>query len=57
MLVKGLRVTAVAEDGVNEAFEKQELTFMLFVQFRPEWYADDGSDEYLSFCTMPMEAR
>ena len=57
MLVKGLRVTAVAEDGANEAFEKQELTFMLFVQFRPEWYADDGSDEYLSFCTMPMEDR
>ena len=30
---------------------------MLFVQFRPEWYADAGSDEHLSFCTLPMEER
>ena len=55
-LGEGLTVTAVAEDGMVEAFEKTDLTFMLCVQFHPEWHVDDGSDEFLSFFTMLMAA-
>lgn len=55
-LGEGLTVTAVAPDGIVEAFEKTDLTFMLCVQFHPEWHVDDGSDEFLAFFTMLMEA-
>lgn len=55
-LGEGLTVTAVAEDGMIEAFEKPDHRFMLCVQFHPEWHVDDGSDEFLSFFTMLMAA-
>ena len=55
-LGEGLTVTAVAQDGMIEAFEKADHRFMLCVQFHPEWHVDDGSDEFLSFFTMLMAA-
>lgn len=53
---EGLKVTAVAEDGMVEAFEKEGHRFLCCVQFHPEWHVDDGSDEFLTFFTMLMEA-
>ena len=54
---EGLTVTALAEDGMIEALELEDPDFfMLAVQFHPEWHVDDGSDEFLSFFTMLMDA-
>ncbi|MDO5298262.1 MAG: gamma-glutamyl-gamma-aminobutyrate hydrolase family protein [Clostridia bacterium] len=48
---------SLAEDGMIEALELEDPDFfMLAVQFHPEWHVDDGSDEFLSFFTMLMDA-
>ncbi len=53
---EGLSVTAVAEDGIIEALEMEDATFVLAVQFHPEWMIQDVSEEYLTFFTMLIEA-
>ena len=56
-LGEGLVITATADDGIAEAIELAEPDqFMLAVQFHPEWHVDDGSDEFLTFFTMLMDA-
>ncbi|MCD7749949.1 MAG: gamma-glutamyl-gamma-aminobutyrate hydrolase family protein, partial [Oscillospiraceae bacterium] len=55
-LGEGLVVTAVAEDGMVEAIEMPEASFVLAVQFHPEWMIKDVSEEYVTYFTMLIEA-
>lgn len=48
-LGQGLKVVAVADDGMIEAIEKEDETFVLGVQFHPEWHIDYGDKEFLAF--------
>ncbi len=41
-LGKGLKVVAKAEDGIIEAVVKTDQTFVLGVQFHPEWMLDEA---------------
>jgi putative glutamine amidotransferase len=43
----GLTVVATAKDGMIEAVEKDDATFVLGLQFHPEWHIDDGDTEFL----------
>lgn len=47
-LGKGLYVVATAVDGIVEAIEGDGNTFVLGVQFHPEWHVDDGDIRYLA---------
>lgn len=44
----GLTVVATSEDGMIEGIEKDGATFVLGVQFHPEWHVDDGDLAYLA---------
>ena len=44
----GLKVVATAEDGIVEAVEKEDATFVVGLQFHPEWHVDDGNDQFLA---------
>jgi len=47
-LGSGLYVIATAEDGMIEAIEREGDTFVVGVQFHPEWHVEDGDMEYLA---------
>ena len=53
---EGLTVTARSDDGLVEALEMQDKTFMLGVQFHPEWRVVEGDDSFLPFFTALMDA-
>ena len=53
---EGLTVTAHSDDGLVEALEMQDKTFMLGVQFHPEWRVVEGDDSFLPFFTALMDA-
>lgn len=44
----GLYIIATAGDGMVEAIEKEGATFVLGVQFHPEWHVDDGDLAHLA---------
>lgn len=46
-LGKGLKVTAVAPDGIIEAVELDEKTFVVGVQYHPEQHVYANEDEFL----------
>lgn len=48
-LGKNLKVIALGDDGIVEAFEKTDNTYVLGVQFHPEWHVEDGNDAFLPF--------
>ncbi len=48
-LGKGLTVVATGEDGMVEGIEKDGATFILGVQFHPEWHIDYGDKEFTKF--------
>lgn len=48
-LGEGLKVTATSADGVIEAVEYEDATFILGVQFHPEWHVAEGQTEYQLF--------
>lgn len=43
----GLKVVATAEDRIVEAIEKENATFVVGLQFHPEWHVVDGDEQYL----------
>lgn len=43
----GLAVTAKTEDEMIEAIEMVDASFIIGVQFHPEWHVDDGDMEFL----------
>ncbi|MCD8116940.1 MAG: gamma-glutamyl-gamma-aminobutyrate hydrolase family protein [Oscillospiraceae bacterium] len=55
-LGEGLVVTAVADDGIIEAVELPEASFVLAVQFHPEWMIQEVCEDYVTFFTMLIEA-
>ena len=48
-LGSGLKITAVAADGIPEAIEMEGKTFVLGVQFHPERMIYDGNTDYVGF--------
>ncbi|GAB1476434.1 gamma-glutamyl-gamma-aminobutyrate hydrolase family protein [Bacillota bacterium] len=46
-LGEGLDVIANSEDGMVEAVQKEGSTFVLGLQFHPEWHVDYGETEHL----------
>lgn len=57
-LGEGLTVIATAEDGMVEAIQKKDATFVLGLQFHPEWHIDYGDAEYLPiFQRLVIEAN
>jgi len=48
-LGNGLTVTGKADDGIIEIIEMDEKTFVLGVQFHPEWHVAEGQGEYIAF--------
>ena len=53
---EGLTVTAHSDDGLVESLEMQDKTFMLGVQFHPEWRVVEGDDSFRPFFTALMDA-
>lgn len=54
-LGEGLTVTATAPDGIIEAVEKEDSSFVMGVQFHPEEMVASGYDEFLGFFEMLAE--
>ena len=52
----GLTEIAWATDGIVEGLQMTDKTFMLGVQFHPEWMVVEGDDSYLPFFTALMDA-
>lgn len=52
---EGLVITAKAGDGIIEGLEDPDKTYLVGVQFHPEWMVVDGHDEFLVFFTDLME--
>lgn len=46
-----LKVTAKSEDGMIEGLERTDCTYVVGVQFHPEWNVEEGDDSYLVFFT------
>lgn len=46
-LGRGLKSVATAEDGIVEAIEKEDATFVVGLQFHPEWHVDYGDTQFL----------
>lgn len=46
-LGKGLKVTALSPDGMIEGVELDGATFVVGVQFHPEWHVVEGEDQFL----------
>lgn len=59
----GLTVTAVAPDGIIEAVEKQGKSWVIGVQWHPEWLLDDNPamrrlfKEFVRFCGQYQDRR
>lgn len=44
-----LKVTATSEDGMIEGLERTDCTYVVAVQFHPEWHVEEGDDSFLVF--------
>ena len=42
-----LLVTAIADDDTIEGIQREDASFIIGVQFHPEWHVDDGDMEFL----------
>ena len=51
----GLKVTATSEDGMIEGLEREDSTYVVGVQFHPEWHVEEGDDSFLVFFTDLMD--
>lgn len=54
-LGENLKVVATSGDGIIEAVVKEDSTYVLAVQFHPEYHVEDGEEEFLSFFTKLVE--
>ena len=52
---KDLIVTAVSEDGMIEGLEREGSSYVVGVQFHPEWSVEEGDDFFLVFFTDLMD--
>ena len=48
-LGKGLVVTAMSPDGIIEGVEYEDASYVVGVQFHPEWHVVDGEESFLPF--------
>ena len=46
---ENLKVTARSEDGMAECIERTDCTYVIGVQFHPEWNVEEGDNNYLIF--------
>ena len=46
-----LKVTATSEDGMIEGLERTDCSYIVGVQFHPEWHVEEGDDSFLVFFT------
>ena len=54
-LGENLKVTATSEDGMIEGLERTDCSYIVGVQFHPEWAVEEGDDTYLVFFTDLMD--
>ena len=54
-LGENLKVTATSEDGKIEGLERTDCSYIVGVQFHPEWAVEEGDDTYLVFFTDLMD--
>lgn len=52
---KGLKITAKSPDGMIEGLELENATFVVGVQFHPEWHVFEGDESYLPVFTTLIE--
>lgn len=52
---KGLKITAKSPDGMIEGLELENATFVVGVQFHPEWHVFEGNESYLPIFTTLLE--
>ena len=50
-----LKVTATSEDGMIEGMEREDCSYVIGVQFHPEWSVEEGDDSFLVFFTDLMD--
>lgn len=50
-----LKVTATSEDGCIEGLERTDCSYVVGVQFHPEWSVEEGDDSFLVFFTDLMD--
>lgn len=53
---ENLKVVAVAEDGIVEAYVKEDSTYVMGLQFHPEGMVAEGDESFLTFYTNLIEA-
>lgn len=52
---ENLKVTATSEDGSIEGLERTDCSYIVGVQFHPEWSVEEGDDSFLVFFTDLMD--
>ena len=50
-----LKVTAHSDDGMVECVERTDCSYVIGVQFHPEWHVEEGDDSFLVFFTDLMD--
>ncbi len=50
-----LKVSATAPDGTVEGIEREDCTYVIGVQWHPEWSVEEGDDSFLIFFTHLMD--
>lgn len=55
-LGENLKVVAVADDGIIEAYVKEDSSYVMGVQFHPEGMLAEGDESFLQFYTNLIEA-
>ena len=48
---ENLKVTATSDDGMVECIERTDCTYVIGVQWHPEWSVEEGDDSFLVFFT------
>lgn len=51
----GLKVTATSADGMIEGLEREDSSYVIGVQFHPEWHVEEIDDSQLVFFTDLMD--
>lgn len=52
---ENLKVTAHSDDGMVECVERTDCSYVIGVQFHPEWHVEEGDDSFLVFFTDLMD--